>query len=100
MKLSKHFHPDQPPTLADVCKRLSIEAGDAHTAMADATAAAKVLAAYLRLSSEKGQYGHLRCSYDAGGTRLATPQSSRTDVQRSQAAKRDVIYLRLGPHIR
>lgn len=54
MQISKYFHPDQPSRLADVCRRLNIEAGEAHTALADATAAAQVLVAYLQRRNETG----------------------------------------------
>nr|WP_240974615.1 DEAD/DEAH box helicase [Arthrobacter sp. SF27] len=54
MQLSKQFDPGQPATLAEICKRLNIEAGEAHTALADATATAQVLMAYLARSNELG----------------------------------------------
>lgn len=54
MQLSKKSHPNHPATLAETCRRLNIEAGEAHTALGDATATAQVLMAYVERSNEMG----------------------------------------------
>ncbi|MEJ1115492.1 DEAD/DEAH box helicase [Paenarthrobacter sp. CCNWLW172] len=47
MQLTKSYYPGESASLADTCKRLSVEAGKAHTAAADALAAAGVLSSYI-----------------------------------------------------
>ncbi|WP_437774002.1 3'-5' exonuclease [Arthrobacter sp. KNU40] len=47
MQLSKRYFPGQRASLADICKRLDIEIGEAHTAAADAVAAARLLSKYI-----------------------------------------------------
>lgn len=62
MQLSKRYFPGQRASLADICKRLDIESGEAHTAAADAVAAARLLSKYIESEMQhdagaQGQYG-------------------------------------------
>ncbi|MFF1880780.1 DEAD/DEAH box helicase [Pseudarthrobacter sp. NPDC058196] len=47
MQLTRSYHPGESASLADACKRLDIETGKAHTAAADALAAANLLSSYI-----------------------------------------------------
>ncbi|WP_426765030.1 DEAD/DEAH box helicase [Pseudarthrobacter sp. 1G09] len=47
MQLAKRFFPGESASLSGICKRLNIEIGDAHTASADALAAARLLSFYI-----------------------------------------------------
>ncbi|MEZ2388210.1 DEAD/DEAH box helicase [bacterium RCC_150] len=49
MQLTKRYHPGHSASLADICERLDIETGKAHTAAADALAAARLLSTYIKL---------------------------------------------------
>jgi ATP-dependent Lhr-like helicase len=55
MQLSRYLHPGVPVTLAAVCQRLGIETGTAHTALADADAAAGILRTYLQQNADENQ---------------------------------------------
>ncbi|MEW1808361.1 DEAD/DEAH box helicase [Pseudarthrobacter sp. NPDC080039] len=50
MQLTKRYYPGEKASLAEICKRLNIETGEAHTAAADALAAARLLSTYIKLS--------------------------------------------------
>ncbi|MBT2534506.1 DEAD/DEAH box helicase [Arthrobacter sp. ISL-48] len=52
MQLTKRFHPGQSASLSEICMRLNIEVGEAHTAAADALAAARLLSFYIGKRSE------------------------------------------------
>jgi ATP-dependent Lhr-like helicase len=47
MQLTKRYFPGESASLAGICKRLNIEIGEAHTATADALAAARLLSIYI-----------------------------------------------------
>jgi ATP-dependent Lhr-like helicase len=47
MELSKRSYPGQSAALSAVCKRINVEIGDAHTAAADALAAARLLSFFI-----------------------------------------------------
>ena len=48
MELTKRSYPGQSAALSAICKSLNIETGEAHTATADALAAARLLSFYIR----------------------------------------------------
>ncbi|UYB36357.1 exonuclease domain-containing protein [Arthrobacter koreensis] len=47
MQLTRRYFPGQSAVLSDVCKRLDIKTGEAHTAASDALAAARILSLYV-----------------------------------------------------
>jgi DNA polymerase III epsilon subunit family exonuclease len=51
-QLTKRYYPGQSASLADTCKRLDIKTGEAHTAAADALAAAHILSYFIGRESE------------------------------------------------
>ncbi|MEG9250131.1 DEAD/DEAH box helicase [Arthrobacter sp. Soc17.1.1.1] len=56
MQLSRYFQPGVPVTLAAVCQRLGIDTGNAHTASADAAAAAEILRTYLQQIADENRH--------------------------------------------
>lgn len=89
MKLATTYLPGSGRKLADCCAAFDIDLVDAHEALADATATARLLSAYLEMGREQtgwwGQWGEYaaRAQWPAARSRTRSPWMSRRRSGRS-----------------